>query len=312
MKLCTFGLRGSNDRLLPGVIQLDTVIDISSVLETLPDPLTAGGLRYGPGDKLNRMFTPNGLTAISEFVDSGKGTKVYSLEAVRLGPPVPKPGKIVAAGRNYAAHMEEAMVIWRERGRKVVLPTTPTGFMKVPSAISGHDDEVTCPPQTKQMDYEVELAAVMGQYAKDVSVEEALDYVAGYTVMNDLSAREIQFAEMDQVGIMLGKNFPGFAAMGPCMVTKDEIPDPQDLMISCRVNGETRQHASTKGMVFSVAQIISHFSQMGLYPGDVIMTGSPEGIACSKRPDPTPYFLRPGTVIEVEAERIGVVRSRIV
>lgn len=312
MRLCTFAAN-REEPLRPGVlVDDDTILDLSPLRASLPEP-EEPNRRFGPSNWMAPYVTDAGLAAIRAYADGGGAERTtYRLADVVLGPPVPRPGKIVAAGRNYRAHMEEAMVIWRERGRSVVLPTVPTGFLKVPSSVTGPFDQIRYPAPTKEMDYEVELAAVIGTYARDVSVDDALEYVAGYTLINDLNTRDIQFAEMDQVGIVLGKNFEGLAPMGPYLVTRDEIPDPQRLQLRCRVDDDLRQDASTEGMVFTVAQLVSHFSQMGLYPGDVVMTGSPEGIAASRRPDPSPYYLWPGTIIETEADVIGRMRNEIV
>lgn len=311
MKLCTFSQ--DDTPLRPGVVVNGHVVDISDLREELPPAKQPHEQYYGPGNWMSPYLTPEGLARIGEVARAGDDQRpTVPLDDVRLGPPVPRPGKIVAAGRNYRAHMEEAMVIWRERGRAVVLPTVPTGFLKVPSAVVGPFDDVVHPAATNEMDYEAELAVVIGSYARDVPVDEALSYVAGYTMMNDLNARDIQFAEMDQVGIVLGKNFEGFAPMGPFLVTTDELPDPQAIRLRCWVNGDLRQDASTSGMVFSVAELVAHFSQMGLYAGDVVMTGAPEGIAASRRPDPQPYYLKPGTTVETEAEGIGRLVNNIV
>lgn len=315
MKLCTFSF--DREPLKPGVKDDDEIIDLSSLDYKLSTPDSPNSTHYGPSNWVAKFYSPEGINKIENILTSSDAGKESSypripIDDIRLGPPVPRPGKIVAAGRNYKDHMDEAMIIWEERGKEVELPTDPTGFLKVPSAVAGPEDEIKHPAPTEEMDYEVELAVVMGQYAYDVKEDEALDYVAGYTVMNDLNTRDIQFAEMDQVGIVLGKNFEGLAPMGPYVVTKDELGDPQDIQIKCWVDGDLRQDASTSGMVFPVAELVSHFSQMGLYPGDVLMTGSPPGIAAAKRPDPDPYYLKPGSVVETEAEGIGKMENDII
>ncbi len=322
MRLCTF--RPTDERhasLRPGVVVSDSIVDLSPLLAQAHakgwDAAGSPWVTVG----MSLLVSPEGQDEARRIVDVlnsqglqsrvSQGFEVYRSESVSLGPPVPKPGKIVAVARNWGTHVAEAAVMWKERGRKPSVPPFPTGFLKVPSAIIGPYDTIYRPSVTKELDYEVELAAVIGRYARDVSVEGALNYLAGYMVMNDISARDIQFREMENVGIVAGKNFETFAPMGPHLVTCDEISDPQDLQVRCWVNGEVRQDSTTAGMIFSVAQIVAHFSQIGLSPGDVIMTGSPEGTAAAKRPDPAPFYLKPGDILETEVSGIGRLRNPI-
>jgi 2-keto-4-pentenoate hydratase/2-oxohepta-3-ene-1,7-dioic acid hydratase in catechol pathway len=139
-----------------------------------------------------------------------------------------------------------------------------------------------------------------------------LDYVAGYSAFNDISARDVIRAE-NRTGIhLMGKNFPGFAPMGPSLVTSDEIPEPQNLKLSLRVNGETRQDSNLGYMIFKIRDMIAYWSQMGLNPGDVLTTGTPRGVAAGRKPDQTPWWLKPGDVVEAEVEKVGRLRNRIV
>lgn len=237
----------------------------------------------------------------------------FRLDEVHVQPPIPRPGKILAAGRNYAEHLDEGRTIWAERGTKVVeTPPFPSGFVKLPSALTGPYDPIIYPPGVTQLDYEIELAAVIGKPALGISEEEALEHIAGYAVFNDVSARDIQLSEMEHVSIVMGKSFPSFAPMGPYLVTTDDIPDPQSLDLKLWVNGDLRQDANTAGMLFSVAEIVAYWSQVGLMPGDVISTGSPAGVALAMRPDPTPYFLRVGDVVEAEITGLGRTKHTVV
>jgi 2-keto-4-pentenoate hydratase/2-oxohepta-3-ene-1,7-dioic acid hydratase in catechol pathway len=164
----------------------------------------------------------------------------------------------------------------------------------------------------KNLDYEVELAVVIGKACVDVSKEAALDYVAGYSAFNDISARDVIRGE-NRTGIhLMGKSFPGFAPMGPYLVTADEIPDPQNLKLSLRVNGETRQDSNLGYMIFKIRDMIAYWSQMGLNPGDVLTTGTPRGVAAGRKPDQVPWWLKPGDVVEAEVEKIGMLRNCIV
>ncbi len=218
------------------------------------------------------------------------------LSEIELLAPVPRPGKVVAIGRNYRDHTTE---------EGVEPPKAPLIFSKWPSCVIGPDDEIRWNPQlTEQVDYEAELAVVIGRTARRVSPADALDFVLGYTCLNDVSARDLQFGDGQWVR---GKSLDTFCPMGPALVTADEIPDPQNLAISCRVDGRIMQEASTADMYFGVAEIISFCSQaFRLDPGDVIATGTPGGVGIFRDP---PILLGDGDEVVVEIERIGRLRN---
>lgn len=208
------------------------------------------------------------------------------LERVKLFAPV-HPGKIIAVGRNYVEHA-------RERGAEV--PEIPLIFLKPPSSVIGPGEAILLPPQSKQVDHESELAVVIGKKGKWIAAEDALDYVFGYTVANDVTARDLQKVDGQWTR---AKGFDTFCPLGPWIETE---LDPADALIHCRVNGELRQMGSTRDMVFSVAQLIAFISSvMTLEPGDVILTGTPAGIAP----------LKAGDVVEVEIEGIGVLSNPV-
>jgi len=215
-----------------------------------------------------------------------------SMDGLELLAPVPRPGKVVAIGRNYRAHADE---------EGADPPASPLIFAKWPSSVVGPGAEIRWDPSlSAQVDYEAELAVVIGRAARHVAADEALDYVAGYTCLNDVSARDLQFGDGQWVR---GKSLDTFCPMGPALVTTDEVGDPQRLAICCTVGGERVQEASTSQMYFSVAQIISHCSAaFTLDPGDVIATGTPSGVGVFRDP---PRFLTAGDVVTVEIERIG-------
>ena len=206
--------------------------------------------------------------------------------------PVPRPGKVVAIGRNYREHVEE---------ENAEAPPAPLVFAKFPSAVIGPGGEIRWDPAlTQQVDWEAELGVVIGTVARNVSVDEALDHVLGYTCLDDVSAREIQFGDGQWVR---GKSLDTFCPIGPAIVTADEIPDPQRLAISCTVDGEVVQSSNTAMMYFGVAEIISYCSRsFTLEPGDVIATGTPGGVGVFRKP---PRFLGDGSVVTVEIEGIG-------
>jgi 5-carboxymethyl-2-hydroxymuconate isomerase len=217
--------------------------------------------------------------------------------ATRLAPVVP--GKVVAIGLNYLDHI-------RESG--LAPPEKPLVFAKFPTSVIADGDEIRIPVDvTERVDWEVELAAVIGRRAHNVAVEDALDHVYGYTVANDVSARDLQFADGQWVR---AKSLDTFCPLGPVLVTADEIPDPQALRLVCRVNGEVMQDATTDLMVFGVAELISFCSHsFTLEPGDVLLTGTPWG--CGEFMDPR-RSLSPGDVVECEIDGIGVLRNPVV
>jgi len=159
---------------------------------------------------------------------------------------------------------------------------------------------------------EVELAIVIGKPCVDVSQDLALDYVAGYAAFNDISARDVIRGENKSGIHLMGKSFPGFAPMGPYLITADEIPEPQNLKLNLSVNGEKRQESSLNYMIFKIPEMIAYWSQMGLHPGDVLTTGTPRGVAAGRKPDQPPWWLKPGDVVEAEVENVGRLRNRIV
>ena len=217
--------------------------------------------------------------------------------SVRIGAPVPRPGKIVCVARNYAAHA-------KERGNEP--PPEPVLFIKASSAVIGPGDEIVLPAASKQVDYEAELAAVVGRTVRDVSEDEALDCIGGYTAANDVTARDYQNVRGQR---FLGKSCDTFAPLGPVLVTADEISDPQDLGLRCTVSGELRQDARTKEMIFPLAKVVSFASRlMTLEPGDVILTGTPSGVGAASDP---PRWLREGDIVDVEIDGVGRLRNYV-
>lgn len=219
-------------------------------------------------------------------------TRGRPLDGVELLAPVPRPGKVVAIGRNYREHA-------REEG--IEPPAAPLVFAKWPSSVIGHGAEIRWDPGlSDQVDYEAELAVVIGRQARRVSEAAALDYVLGYTCLNDISARDLQFGDGQWIR---GKSLDTFCPMGPALVTADELGDPQRLAIRCTIGDEVLQDDTTASMFFSVAQIISYCSRaFTLEPGDVVATGTPPGVGAFRSP---PRFLRDGDLVGVEIEGIG-------
>ena len=211
--------------------------------------------------------------------------------------PVPHPGKILCVARNYRAHADE-------RGQPH--PEEPVLFLKASSALIGPGDEIVLPQASREVDYEGELAVVIGDSAREVDVVRALEHVAGYSAANDVSARDFQNTRGQH---FIGKSCDSFAPMGPALVTADEVPDPQALELSTTVSGETRQKAHTSEMIFSVAEIIAFASKlMTLEPGDILLTGTPAGVGAAANP---PRWLRDGDVVDVQISGIGRLRNYV-
>jgi 2-keto-4-pentenoate hydratase/2-oxohepta-3-ene-1,7-dioic acid hydratase in catechol pathway len=215
-----------------------------------------------------------------------------ALEDLHLLAPVPRPGKVVAIGLNYHAHALE---------QKVEAPKAPLIFAKFPTSVIGPRDAITWDPAlTSQVDYEAELAVVIGRRARNVGVAEALDFVLGYTCANDVSARDLQFGDKQWVR---GKSLDTFCPLGPVLVTTDEIPDPGRLDIASHVSGMRMQSSNTADLIFSVAAIVAHCARaFTLEPGDVILTGTPSGVGVFRDP---PRFLHDGDEVAVQIEHIG-------
>ncbi|KGM46296.1 fumarylacetoacetate hydrolase family protein [Neobacillus niacini] len=221
-------------------------------------------------------------------------------EKVEWGPCVTQPNKIICVGLNYRKHADET---------KSPYPKEPVLFSKFNNTLTGHKCEIAVPRVTKRLDYEVELGVVIGKEAKDVSKENALDYVFGYCTANDLSARDLQKRSNQW---LLGKTCDDFSPIGPYLVTADEVRDPNNLQLKTFVNGEMRQDSNTSDMIFDVDEIVSYISQhMTLTPGDIILTGTPEGVIIGY-PLEKRVYLKPGDIVTVEVEKLGTLTNKLV
>ncbi|OMF26521.1 5-carboxymethyl-2-hydroxymuconate isomerase [Paenibacillus sp. FSL H8-0548] len=247
------------------------------------------------------------LAIISKLMDEaangGEDEKaLFYLEetALTLGPCVTRPEKIICIGLNYRKHAEET---------NAAIPASPVVFSKFANALTGHQSEVPIPKGASAVDYEVELAIVIGSTTRDVEKEAALEHVFGYCCANDLSEREWQMRSSQWI---LGKACDGFAPMGPYLVTADEISDPNELNLRCTVNGEIRQNSNTSDMIFRCDEIVSYLSKhMTLQPGDVILTGTPEGVVLGL-PEAERVYLKSGDHIVIEIEKLGRLENTMV
>jgi 2-keto-4-pentenoate hydratase/2-oxohepta-3-ene-1,7-dioic acid hydratase in catechol pathway len=220
------------------------------------------------------------------------------LARVELNPPVIAPGKILAVGLNYAAHAAE---------QNAQPPESPLIFSKCVTALIGPGDAIRLPRISDKIDYEAELAVVIGKQAKSVAAESAYDYIAGYTILNDVTARDLQRRERQWAR---AKGLDTFAPCGPWLVTKDEVADPHSLALELRLNGEVKQSSSTNDLIFKIPQLIEFISQdLTLRPGDIISTGTPSGVGVFSDP---PVFLRDGDQIEINIEGIGLLANRVI
>jgi len=230
------------------------------------------------------------------------------LASLTLLAPVPVPRRnIFCLGRNYAAHAKERALAG-DKNKEMKLPERPIFFTKATTSVNGPFANIPLDARvSEQMDWEAELGVVIGKSGKNISRQTAMEHVFGYTVINDISARDVQDGHGGQ--FFKGKSLDGTCPMGPWIVTRDEVPDAHALPIRCRVNGVTKQEATTAEMIFDVPAIIEWLSRgMTLLPGDVIATGTPAGVGSARTP---PEFLKPGDVVESEVEGIGVIRNRV-
>jgi len=271
MKLVTFKSQGSTSF---GILREREIIDLTPLAPDLISMLSAGS---------------------PEPAADGKR---FPLSQVELLPPIPNPGKIVCVGLNYRSHL--ALL-------DDPIPEVPILFTKPNTSLIGSGGAIVLPCVTKQVDFEGELAVVIGKKGKYISESAALDYVAGYTCANDVSAHDIEFRTSQWTS---GKMQDTFCPLGPLLVTADEIANPNELRLSTVLNGQTMQDESTSDMVFPVAKLISYISSLAtLEPGDIILTGTPAGLGCMRRP---PAFLKPGDEISVEIEGIGRLANSVI
>lgn len=281
MKLFRFGEVGQEK---PGaIVEGDRHVDVSQL-----------GLDYD-----DAFFAGGGLLRLREWLSDHRDLCPLVDPGVRLGPCVARPSKLVCIGLNYAKHAAEG---------GMQLPKEPVIFLKANSALCGPGDDIIIPRNSQKTDYEVELAVVIGRRASYVNEQDAMSYVAGYSLFNDYSEREYQLERSGQW--VKGKSCDTFAPLGPLLVTRDEIADPHNLRLWLKVNGEMRQDSNTSDLVFKIPALVSSVSQyMSLLPGDVISTGTPSGVGMGFKP---PRFLKAGDVVEYGIDGVGSSRHRLV
>lgn len=277
-----------DNQLFPGIATEEGVLDIHQYLD-------AQGVAWRPQNPL----TLADVAELEKLAANGLNDPQYRLpeEGLSIAPCVPRPPKIICIGLNYRRHaLESGMAI----------PAVPVVFTKYSNTLTGFASEVPLGPVGVEFDYEVELGVVIGKKCKHVRREEALDFVLGYCVANDLSCRDLQFMSSQW---LMGKSLDAFLPLGKYLVTADEVGDPQALQLTCTLNGEQRQNSNTADMVFTVAEIIEFLSRhMTLEPGDLILTGTPEGVIMGH---PEKVWLKPGDVVKVAIEKLGYTENKM-
>jgi acylpyruvate hydrolase len=284
-------------------------LDLDSGILDIPDAACCFGRTYHvhglafPNTMIDLLNWESGIEVVQQILGRYMKTPpeerplTYQHSSVRLEAPVPRPGKIIAIGTNYKSHIKEL-------GQEV--PKFPLVFAKFPSSVVGPDRSIPIPKITSKLDWEVELAVVIGKACKDVAEKDALKYVAGYTVVNDLTARELQKSDVQWVR---SKSLDGLCPMGPALITTDELGDGSGLRLYTKVNGAVKQDSSTSDLLFGVPKLVSWLSEsFTLEPGDVIPTGTPGGVGFLRKP---PEYLKPGDNLELYVDKIGYLRNTI-
>jgi 2-keto-4-pentenoate hydratase/2-oxohepta-3-ene-1,7-dioic acid hydratase in catechol pathway len=282
MRLVTYELEG---QLHPGAMAGDsTVVDLGSIGVSSIADLIAGGAAT--------------LEKAAKFLNNPTAAAKKPLSSARLTAPIPRPGKLICVGLNYRDHAEET-------GSEI--PEVPTIFNKFATAVIGPGDKIVLPKVSKAPDYEAEFAFVIGRGGRNIAPEKWRDHVFGYTIVNDVSARDYQRATTQW---LMGKTFDTFAPIGPWIVTADEIEDPHALDISMTINGEVLQHSNTKNLIFKIPDLITFLSSVfTLEPGDIVSTGTPAGVGMARTP---PRFLRDGDTTVVKIQGIGELKNPVV
>lgn len=308
MKLITFEMNGY--RAIGAVLKEDIIVDLHESYKAYLQ--SQNKYRY---EEIANAFVPSTMEAFlqggDEAIEEAKKAiafaeqqedattrkLIYARDTVKFLSPINNPEKIICVGHNYREHI-------LEMGREI--PEFPVVFAKFANTIIGPEDDIPFYPISEQLDYEAEFVFIVGKEAKNVKEEDALDYVAGYSIANDVTYRDIQRRTLEW---LQGKSVDGSAPIGPWMVTRDELTDPSGLGVTLKVNGEVRQQTNTENLVFTVQKLIAFLSNlMTLKPGDVVLTGTPGGVGVAMDP---PQFLKDGDVVTIEIDKVGVLENRV-
>ena len=315
MKLLTFAPKKDEKNPRIGALLGDEVVDLPLLNEIWrkensdSTPLPTDMKDYlSTGDNDRRH-----LTQLLSYANAKRsllyGTAILNESDIIYFPPITNAERFFCVGKNYKQHLEEL----RKNDLILETPQEPTAFIKLNSCLSGHDGNVERPNGIVRLDYEPELVFVLGRHAYGVKKKDAFGYVAGITILNDLTCRDLQKREVASGSrFWTGKNIPGFGPLGPCIVTMDEIKDPYDLWMTCSVNGEERMHFNTRDQIWKLPSILEHFTRfIPFEPGDMFATGTPGGTAIGK-PNADALFLKPGDVVECAIDGIMTLRTKIV
>jgi len=304
MRLATFAdpPRGNDARF--GIIVGTDIVDVVAAADRLH--------RTVPATTVKMALTSGAhtLAALQELVAAAEDAKLLRpISGVKFRPPIPDPSKFFCVGKNNRKHREELAA----NKMLTEIPNEPTGFIKLNSTMSGDGDEVVKPADITQLDYEPELCYVVGKRAHGVKKAQAMEYISGFTLMNDVSAREIQKREVASGSrFWTAKNMPGFAPVGPYILTMDEVPDTDDLWVTCEVNGRPRLRSNTGDYLYKIADVLEHFSRYVVFePGDLIAMGAPSGVAVGQ-PNADELYLCPGDEMVIAFEGLMRLRTRIV
>jgi 2-keto-4-pentenoate hydratase/2-oxohepta-3-ene-1,7-dioic acid hydratase in catechol pathway len=302
MRLATFADQSATPRF--GIVRGDDIVDVVAAADALRRPVPATSV------KIALTSGPQTIAALEELAVAAERARLLRpLAGLKFLPPIADPSKFFCVGKNNRRHREELAA----NKMLTEVPNEPTGFIKLVSTMSGDDDEVVKPRDITMLDYEPELCYVVGKRAHGVRKAEAMDYIAGFTLTNDVSAREIQQREVASGSrFWTAKNMPGFAPVGPFVLTMDEVPDTDNLWVTCDVNGKQRLRSNTGDYLYKIADVLEHFSRYVVFePGDLIAMGAPSGVAVGQ-PNAAELFLQPGDDMVISFEGLMSLRTRIV
>ena len=302
MRLATFidPLKGNDARF--GIVNGETIVDVVAAADALHRAVPATTV------KLALTSGPHTLAALKELA-AAAAKLARPVTGLKFLPPIPDPSKFFCVGKNNKRHREELAA----NKMLTEVPNEPTGFIKLTSTMCGDGDKVVKPAGIVKLDYEPELCYVVGKRAHGVKKSEAMDYISGFTLTNDVSAREIQQREVASGSrFWTAKNMPGFAPVGPYILTMDEVPDTDNLWVTCDVNGKRRLRSNTGDYLYKIADVLEHFSRYVVFePGDLIAMGAPSGVAVGQ-PNAEELYLRPGDDMVIAFEGLMSLRTKIV
>jgi len=308
MRLITFSVRGAGSPRI-GVRVARQVLDLSAAAGVAGESALPARMKDLLAAGKPAMKQVRQLSAEAHADRAGFAAALLDEREISYLPPIPDADKFLCAGKNYRTHLEEL----KRNDLLTETPREPTGFIKLNSCLCGHNARVARPEGIVSLDYEPELVFVIGKRALGARKKNAFDYVAGVTILNDLTCRDLQKREVASGSrFWTGKNIPGFGPLGPEIVTMDEIPDPYDLWMVCAVNGEQRMRVNTRDQIWKLPDLLEHFSRfIPFEPGDMFSTGAPGGVAVGK-PNAAELFLKPGDMVECSIEGVATLRTHIV